>query len=75
MTPKLTMKETMSVVDAMPNSSDPMSGTTVLSIPTMPPTNALISMSSPNCPMFAPRPRRTSGPLARWLAASFAPAA
>ena len=62
MTPKLTMKETMSVVDAMPNSSDPMSGTTVLSIPTMPPTNALISMSSPNCPMLALRPKRTSGP-------------
>ena len=44
-TPKLTMKETTSVVEAMPNSSEPISGTTVRSIPTMPPTKALIRTS------------------------------
>src|SRR6185437_14379504 len=55
-TPKLTMKETMRVVDARWNSSDPISGTTVRSSPTMPPTKALITMSSANCCQFSFRP-------------------
>ncbi|OIQ67726.1 hypothetical protein GALL_506940 [mine drainage metagenome] len=59
MTPKLTMKETTIVVEAMPNSSDPISGTTVRSIPTMPPTKALITTSKANCGQFSLSPNRT----------------
>ena len=51
-TPKLMMKETTSVVEAMPNASAPISGTTVRSIPTMPPTKALMRTSSANCRQF-----------------------
>ena len=58
-TPKLTMKETTSVVEAMPNSSEPISGTTVRSMPTMPPTKALIRTSSANCRQLARSPSVT----------------
>jgi hypothetical protein len=53
------MKDTTMVVEAMPNSSDPISGTTVRSIPTMPPTKALIRMSSVNCRQFSLSPSLT----------------
>src|SRR5437667_2698545 len=59
MTPKLTMKDKTIVVEVMPNSSDPISGTTVRSIPTMPPTKALITMSSANCRQFSLSPSLT----------------
>src|SRR5438445_1986934 len=58
-TPKLTMKDTTIVVEVMPNSSAPTSGTTVRSIPTMPPTKALIRMSSANCRQFSLSPSLT----------------
>ena len=44
------------VVEASWNSSVPISGTTVRSSPTMPPTKALISTSSANCCQFSRRP-------------------
>ena len=59
MTPKLMMKETISVVDAMPNSFEPISGTTVLSIPTIPPTKALTRTSNANCRQFSRNPSLT----------------
>jgi len=37
----------------------PISGTTVRSSPTMPPTQALTTKSRPNCRQFSARPRRT----------------
>ena len=46
------------VVDAILNSSEPISGTTVRSNPTMPPTKALIRISSENCCQFSRRPSR-----------------
>src|SRR5579863_4294864 len=55
-TPKLTMNETTIVVDAIRNSSEPISGTTVRSSPTIPPTNALTSTSRENCCQFSRRP-------------------
>src|SRR6185503_3811347 len=58
-TPKLTMKETTSVVELILNSSEPISGTTVRSIPTIPPTKALIRTSKANCGQFSFSPSRT----------------
>src|SRR6516165_968232 len=58
-TPKLTMKDMTMVVEAMWNSSAPISGTTVRSSPTMPPTKALTSTSSENCRQFSRSPRRS----------------
>jgi len=58
--PKLMIKLTATVLSNRPNSLVPTSGTTVRSRPTMPPTNAFISMSSPNCPALALRPKRTA---------------
>src|SRR5579863_4446890 len=55
-TPKLTMKETTSVVEPTLNSSAPIRGTTVLSMPTMPPTKALMRTSRANCGQFSLRP-------------------
>src|SRR5690348_1304741 len=63
-TPKLTMKETTIVVEAILNSCAPMSGTTVRSNPTMPPTKALISTRSENCRQFSRRPSRISDDVA-----------
>src|SRR6185312_2586451 len=60
-TPKLTMKETTSVVEPILNSSAPISGTTVRSIPTIPPTKALIRSSSANCGQFSFKPSLTVG--------------
>src|SRR5918998_566684 len=57
--PKEAMKEKMAVLRTSPNCSDPMSGTTVLSMPTMPPTKALTSISSANCRQFSLSPKRT----------------
>src|SRR6185437_15355855 len=59
--PKLTMKETTSVVEPILNSSAPISGTTVRSIPTIPPTNALIRSSNVNCGQFSFKPSLTGG--------------
>src|SRR5580700_338109 len=50
------MNERIAVFDAMPNSCPANSGTTVRSMPTMPPTKALITTSSKNCCQFALRP-------------------
>src|SRR5262249_34805914 len=61
---ELTMKETTNVVEAILNSSEPISGTTVRSRPTMPPTKALIRTRSENCGQLARRPRMTLGALA-----------
>ena len=78
--PKLAMNEAITVVEASLNSSEPISGTTVRSSPTMPPTKAFTRSSSANCRQFslspscigewpAPAAVRTSGmlrPLLRW---------
>src|SRR5258708_36107521 len=53
------MNEVTRVVDAIRNSSDATSGTTVRSSPTMPPTKALTRTSSENCRQFSARPSRT----------------
>src|SRR5215475_1638203 len=50
--PKLTMNAVIEDVEASRNSSLPRRGTIVLSSPTIPPTKALISTSSRNCPRF-----------------------
>jgi hypothetical protein len=55
------MKETTIVVEAILNSSEPMSGTTVHSSPTMPPTKALMRTSSENCCQFSRKPSRMPG--------------
>src|SRR5581483_2392035 len=55
-TPKLTMKETMAVLETSPNSFSPINGTTVLSRPTIIPTNTLIRTRSENWPTFSRRP-------------------
>ncbi len=71
-TPKLMMKETTSVVEAIPNSSAPISGTTVRSIPTIPPTKALIRTSNENCRQLSLSPSLTGEPAGcRTDAASF----
>src|SRR5262249_35998266 len=48
-------------LEAMPNCSAPINGTTVRSRPTMPPTKALMTTSSVNCFQFFLSPRATSG--------------
>src|SRR5690349_7000715 len=55
-TPKLMMKETISVVEERWNSSAPISGTTVRSMPTRPPTKALIRTSNANWRQLASNP-------------------
>src|SRR5256885_14066278 len=60
-TPKVTMNDTMTVVEAILNSLAPRSGTTVRSNPTMPPTNALVAISNANCGQFSRKPSRTMG--------------
>jgi hypothetical protein len=60
-TPKETMNEKMAVVRTSTNSSEPTSGTTVRSKPTIPPTKALTSTRRANCPRFSRRPSRTAG--------------
>jgi hypothetical protein len=47
-TPNETINEKMAVLRTSPNSSEPTSGTTVRSSPTMPPTKALTKTSSAN---------------------------
>jgi hypothetical protein len=47
------------VVEAMWNSCEPISGTTVPCSPTMPPTKALMRTSSENCCQFSRKPRVT----------------
>src|SRR5215212_851212 len=60
-TPKLIMKLTTVVLSSRPNVSVPMSGTTVRSSPTIPPTKALISISKANCAAFARNPSASAG--------------
>lgn len=60
-TPKLMMKDRVTAELSIWNYSAPISGTTVRSIPTMPPTKALMSTSSENCRQFSFRPRRMAG--------------
>src|SRR5215203_5176086 len=67
--PKVTMNEKMAVLKTSPNSSDPTSGTTVRSRPTIPPTKAFTSTSSENCPRFSLSPSRT--PCEVWLPERF----
>jgi hypothetical protein len=57
--PKVTMNEKMAVLSISPNSWAPMSGTTVRSRPTIPPTKALTSTRRANWPRFSRRPSRT----------------
>ena len=57
-TPKLTMKETIAVLETSPKSLSPMRGTTVRSRPTIIPTNTLMSTRSENWPRFSRSPRR-----------------
>ncbi len=54
--PKLTMNEVTAAAEASWNVSLPISGTSVRSSPTMPPTNALISTRSANCCQFSRSP-------------------
>ena len=56
MSPKVMMNEKMAVLRTSPNSWEPMSGTTVRSRPTIPPTKAFTRTSSENCPRFSFRP-------------------
>ncbi len=58
-TPKAMMKENTTTSEPMPNSPVPMSGTTVRSRPTIPPTKALTKTKSENCCQFSRRPSRT----------------
>jgi hypothetical protein len=60
--PKLTMNERIALLEAMPNSRSAISGNTVRSSPTIPPTNALTSTSRVNWPRFSVRPRA----MGRW---------
>ena len=53
------MNEKTTTSEPIPNSSVPMSGTTVRSRPTMPPTKALTRTRSENCARFSRRPSRT----------------
>jgi hypothetical protein len=52
------MKETMAVLETSPNSFSPISGTTVLSNPTIIPTKTLMRTRMENCPRFSRRPKR-----------------
>src|SRR6266540_1986708 len=58
-TPKLMMKLTTVVFSRRPNSRVPIKGTTVRSSPTMPPTQALISIKRANCAALARIPSRS----------------
>jgi hypothetical protein len=53
-TPRLTMKETIAVLETRPNSLSPINGTTVLSNPTIIPTNTLISTRKGELPKVLP---------------------
>ncbi len=59
--PKEMMNEKMAVLKTNPNCSEPTSGTTVRSKPTIPPTKAFTRTSSANCRQFSLRPSRTVG--------------
>src|SRR5438552_971807 len=59
--PNVSRNERMLAREAMPNSCSARSGRMERSIPTMAPTNALITSSSENCPRFSRRPRRLAG--------------
>jgi hypothetical protein len=65
------MKETMAVLDTRPNSFSPINGTTVLSKPTIIPTNMLIKTRSENWPMFSRRPNLISLDVLRASVAEF----
>src|SRR5204863_6528997 len=60
-TPKLMMKERMTVREASPNSRSARRGTTTRSSPTIAPTKALTTTSSANCPALGASPSRISG--------------
>src|SRR5688572_12190094 len=51
------MNESAALFEARPNSRSPSKGSTLRSSPTIAPTNALTSTSSPNCRQFSRRPR------------------
>ena len=64
-TPKVTMNERTAVREVRRKSCSASSGSTARSMPTMPPTKALMTTSSVNCCQFARRPRRKRS--AAWL--------
>src|SRR5262245_51473346 len=53
------IKLTAAVLSSRPNSCVPISGTTVRSSPTIPPTQALITINSANCTRLARMPSRS----------------
>ena len=55
--PKLAINETINALDSIPNSSLPMSGTTVCSRPIIAPTNALTKTRMENWLIFCLKPR------------------
>src|SRR5260221_2842916 len=59
------MNDVTRVVDVIRNSAEPISGITVRSSPTMPPTKALTRTSSENCRKFSARPSRTAAVASR----------
>jgi hypothetical protein len=60
--PNVMMNEKTTISEPIPNSLVPISGTTVRSRPTMPPTKALMRTRSENCGRFSRSPsRRVSG--------------
>jgi hypothetical protein len=61
--PKLEINDTIRVLDSIPNSFLPISGTTVCSRPIIAPTNALTRTRIRNWFMFAFRPNLIAGEL------------
>ncbi len=65
-TPKVAMKEIAAALEVIPKSASPMSGRTVRSIPTMPPTKAFVTTSSRILGRLSPSPNEVTlvpGPL------------
>src|SRR5437868_5087637 len=60
-TPKVAMKQSTAVLLARPNSARASKGSTVRSMPTIAPTNALTSTNSQNWRQLARRPSATVG--------------
>src|SRR5690554_160564 len=61
------MNESIAVVDSIPNCDDANSGKMVLSIPTIPPTNAFTIINKTNCFQFVLSPNSTALPVIFFL--------